>query len=107
MTSSWIRARGGSLPLPGPDCNPATACRASLGRANVAAPYESDSRGVCMLSRGVGGVLGMVLCLALWPAAAWAGNWENSTYTGEPGEANHVTVQFDGSSVTVTDTAGV
>jgi hemolysin type calcium-binding protein len=53
---------------------------------------------------------GALLCLAILPATASAGNWESSaglTYDGEPGEANHVTVQFDGASVTVTDTAGV
>jgi hypothetical protein len=61
-----------------------------------------------MLRRGTAGLLGLLICLAISPEVASAGNWEAGlTYNGEPGEANHVTVQFDGSSVTVTDTAGV
>lgn len=63
-----------------------------------------------MLRRGSVGTLEILCCLAILPATATAGNWSGasgSVYQGEPGEANHVTVQFDGSSVTVTDSAGV
>lgn len=56
--------------------------------------------------------LATLACLAAWPAAASAGYWSMVggsfvDYEGEPGEANQVSVEFDGSYVTVTDTAGV
>ncbi len=65
-----------------------------------------------MLRRGLSGALGILCCLLVLPTTATAGYWDEGgeqqlRYIAEPGETNHVTAEFDGSSVTVTDSAGV
>lgn len=77
-------------------------------RSNVVGYRAGAGRGL------LAGIVTLTL-LAAWPTIASAGYWRADAvgtggaieYTGEPGEANQVTVEFDGSAVTVTDTAGV
>src|SRR3954454_15897121 len=101
----------------GGSCMPSATCRSGARSRPCRAPSKklafrhiSALRCRAMRRRRTVTLWGALLCLAILPATASAGNWDSSTglqYDGEPGEANHVTVQFDGASVTVTDTAGV
>lgn len=61
-----------------------------------------------MVRQGILCALVALGVVAVWPATAGAAYWEQGGgYYGEPGEANQVTVQFDGEAVTITDTAPI